>query len=231
MLNVFVKKSAEELHMKKSEEELYVELSDGRMMPLENLARDYERLLKKKSSEKDDSQFASKPKPGKWFCIDREVINSKKEMIHRKCNEEGTEGKELWERFEESNEIADENPEEYPCLIETYIFEYEFKFISEGEMREMCAQVGDEMCDEVICDLELQMRICNGERVVDLVSNRDMLPRRRVIKLRNGNTAYFGGSTEDNIYAPPAVIINAECYRPNQTYTKLVAYAFHRVLS
>ena len=36
MLNVFVRKSAEELH---------VELSDGRMMPLEDLVRDYERLL------------------------------------------------------------------------------------------------------------------------------------------------------------------------------------------
>jgi hypothetical protein len=37
MLNVFVKKSAEELH---------IQLSDGRMIPLDDLIRDYERLLK-----------------------------------------------------------------------------------------------------------------------------------------------------------------------------------------
>lgn len=36
MLNVFVKKSAKEVH---------VELSDGRIMLLEDLVRDYERLF------------------------------------------------------------------------------------------------------------------------------------------------------------------------------------------
>ena len=58
MLNVFVRKSAEELH---------VELSDGRMMPLEDLVRDYERLLNEESLKKvttsetkADSQAVSK---------------------------------------------------------------------------------------------------------------------------------------------------------------------------
>lgn len=35
-------------------------------------------------------------------------------------------------------------------------------------MRDMCEELGDGMCCEIICDLELQMRICNGESVNDL---------------------------------------------------------------
>ena len=81
MLNVFVKKSAEEL---------YVQLSDGRMMLLADIVRDYERLLKEEHSKKDEpSQKAitSQLKVGEWFRIDRDVIAKNREKIRRVCNE------------------------------------------------------------------------------------------------------------------------------------------------
>lgn len=90
MLNVFVRKSVEELH---------IQLSDGRMMPLEDLVRDYERLLKEETSKKsttsepkEDKSITSKLKVGEWFRIDRDVIDKSKEEIRRKCNEAGDEG-------------------------------------------------------------------------------------------------------------------------------------------
>lgn len=223
MLNVFVKKSAEELH---------VELSDGRIMLLEDLVRDYERLLKEKHSQDEHSKevITSQLKVGEWFRIDREVINKSKEEIHRKCNEAGTEGKELWNRFKKSNKIANENPDQYPCLIETYIFEYNWEYKTEQEMRDMCEDVGDGMCDEVICDLELQMRICNGELVDDLIQKADRLPRVRVIKLRNGGTGYFGGGAGNAGNNPPADLSRYN-FDPNLRYYRSTPYAFRRVLS
>ncbi len=227
MLNVFVKKSAEELH---------VQLSDGRMMPLEDLVRDYERLLKEETSKKeiasepkDDKPIASKLKVGEWFRIDRDIIDKSKEEIRRKCEESGREGKALWERFEKSNKIADENPDQYPRLIETYIFEHNWEYKTEQEMRDMCEDVGDGMCDEIICDFELQMRICNGESVVDLLQKADKLPRVRVIKLRNGGTGYFGGGADYNYNNPPTDL-NRNNFNPNNKNYKNVPYAFRRVL-
>lgn len=228
MLNVFVKKSAEELH---------IQLSDGRMMTLEDLVRDYERLLNEEalkkvatSEPKDDKSTVSKLKVGEWFRIDREVIDKSKEEIRRKCNEAGTEGEKLWERFEESNKIADKNPDQYPRLIETYIFEHNWKYKDEQEMRDMCENVGDGMCCEVICDLELQMRICNGEPVDDLVKKADKLPRVRVIKLRNGGTGYFGGGVDCDIDLPPADL-SRHYFHPNNLDYIFTPYAFRRVLS
>lgn len=203
MRKVFVERSAEGIH---------VQLSDGRMMPLEDLVRDYERLLKEESLKKDitsepneDKPITSELKVGEWFRIDREVINKNKEEICRKCDEAGEKGKELWERFEESNKIADENTNRYPRLIETYIFEHSWmNGKTEKKMRDMCKDVGAGMCCEVICDLELQMRICNGESVDDLVKKADKLPYVRVIKLRDGGTGYFGGGVAINVNRPPA---------------------------
>ena len=227
MLNVFVRKSAEELH---------VELSDGRMMPLEDLVRDYERLLNEESLKKvttsepkADSQAVSKLKVGEWFRIDREVIDKSKEEIRLKCNEAGDEGKAYWKRFEESNKIADENPDQYPRIIETYIFKHDWEYKTEQEMRDMCKEIGDGECDEVICDLELQMRICNGESAIDLFKKADELPRVRVIKLRNGGTGYFGGGAANDFNGPPADL-NRNNFNPNNKNYKNVPYAFHRVL-
>ena len=92
-------------------------------------------------------------------------------------------------------------------------------------MRDMCEEFGDGMCDEVICDLELQMRICNGECVADLVQKADRLPCIRVIKLRNGGTGFFGGGADNNFDYPPTEI----CYRkfiPENYYYNHVPYAF-----
>ncbi len=223
MLNVFVKKSVEELH---------VQLSDGRIMPLEDLVKDYERLLKEKAiiSEPTDNKAITKLKVGEWFRIDREVINKNKEEIRRKCNEAEDVGKNCWKRFAKSNKIANENPEQYPIVIETYIFEHNWEYKTQQEMRDMCEEIGEGMCDEVICDLELQMRLCNGESVNDLFKKYDELPRVRVIKLRNGESGSFGGGTDNDIDCPP-FLLGFDFFYPYSKDYKYVPYAFRRGLS
>ncbi len=218
MLNVFVKKSTEEL---------YVQLSDGRIVLLEDLVRDYESLLKEEYSKE---AITSELKVNEWFCIDREVINKSQAKIRCNCDEAGTEGKELWKRFKQSNKIADENPDQYPRLIETYIFKQHWDSETEQKMRDMCKDVGDGMCDEIICDLELQMRICNGEPVYNLVNKADNLPRVRVIKFRNGGFGYFGGSISFRDFSPPASLYRIN-FIPADKYYKIVPYVFRRVLS
>ena len=217
-------------------EKLQVQLSDGRMMPLEDLVRDYERLLKGESLKK---AFISEPKDekaitkelnvGEWFRIDRDIIVKNKEEIRRKCSEVGAEGKELWERFEKSNKIADENPDQYPRLIETYIFEHNWDIKTEQEMRDMCKEKGDGMCDEIICDLELQMRICNGEPVDDLLKKADKLPNVRVIKLRNGESGILGGGANRHDCYPPAQL-DRQAFHSLNKYCRYTTYAFRRVL-
>lgn len=231
MLNMFGKKSAMEL---------YIKLSDGRMMPLEDLIKDYERLLAEESLKKaatSESKYGkstvSELKVGEWFCIDRVIIDKCKEEIHHKCIEAGIKGESLWRRFEESNKIADSNPDQYPCVIKTYIFDHYWDgYKAELEMREMCRNIGDGMCDEVICDLELQMRICNGELVDDLVNKGDKLPFPRIIKLKNGKTGCFGGGTKLGNYCPPPAHLLKfdDAYSPySQNYSD-TPYAFRRVL-
>ena len=224
MLNVFVKKSAEEWH---------VQLSDGRMMLLEDLVRDYERLLKEEHLKKDEPSkktITSKLKVGEWFRIDRDVIAKNREKIRRVCNKAGDVGKVYWKRFEESNKIADENPDQYPRIIETYIFKHDWEYKNEQEMRDMCKEIGDGECDEVICDLELQMRICNGESAHDLFEEADKLPRVRVIQLRNGGTGYFGGGADSDDYNPPAHLYRIS-FSPNYKNYEDTPYAFRGVLS
>ncbi len=238
MINVFIKKSAEELQ---------VQLSDGRMMPFEDLVRDYERLLKQESSKKeiasepedDDKAIASELKddnkaikqelcPGVWFRIDREIIKVNKNEIRNKCNEAGTKGKRLLARFEESNKIADENRSQYPRLIETYIVNHNLPYVNERQIRNMCKEIGGEVCDEVICDLELQMRICNGEPVANLVDKPDRLYEFRFIQFRNGDTGFFGGCSNDRYCKLPAAWIQTGGVRPYYE-THATAYAFRRV--
>lgn len=137
--------------------------------------------------------------------------------------------KAYWKRFEKSNKIDDKNSEQYSSLIETYIFEHSWKYKTEQEMRNMCEEVGEGMCDEVICDLELQMRICNGESANDLFKKADKLPGVRVIKLRNGETGYFGSGAVFNYKNPPADLFR-HLFSPNLKFYDYVPYAFRRVL-
>lgn len=217
-------------------EKLQVQLSDGLMMPLEDLVRDYERLLKEESLKKafitepkDEKAITKELKVGEWFRIDRDIIVKNKEEIRRKCSEVGAEGKELWERFEKSNKIADKNPDQYPRLIETYIFEHNWDIKTEQEMRDMCKEKGDGMCDEIICDLELQMRICNGEAVDDLLKKADKLPNVRVIKLRNGESGILGGGANRHDCYPPAQL-DRQAFHSLNKYCRYTTYAFRRVL-
>lgn len=223
MFHVFEKKSAEELH---------VELSDGRIMALEDVLVDYERLLKEESLKKvatsetkDDKSTVSKLKVGEWFRIDRNVIDENRDEIYLKCMKEGDEGKKLWKRFEKSNKIAYENLNQYTRIIETYIFKHNWEYKTEQEMRDMCEQIGKGMCDEVICDFELQMRICNGELVHDLIQKADKLPSVRAIKLRNGGTGYFGGGIDNNCYNPPEYLTRHK-FETNRKSRTSVPYAF-----
>lgn len=156
---------------------------------------------------KADSQAVPKLKVGKWFRIDRNVIDENRDEIYRKCIEEGTVGEELWKRFEVANKIADENPDQYPRLIETYIFMHRWDYKTAQEMRDMCERVGEGMCDEIICDLELQMRICNGESATDLLKKDDKLPHNRLIKLRNGRTGWLGGCAEYCVGISPLIYL------------------------
>lgn len=218
---------------KESAEELYVQLSDGRMMLLEDIVRDYERLLKKEHSKKDEPSkkaITFQLKVGEWFRIDRDVIAKNREKIRRVCNKAGDVGKAYWKRFEESNKIANENPDQYPRIIETYIFKHDWKYKTEQEMRDMCKEIGDGECDEVICDLELQMRICNGESAHALFEEADKLPRVRVIQLRNGGTGYFGGGADDHYIYPPAGLFRSN-FSPHNLDCIRTPYAFRRVLS
>lgn len=228
MAKVFRKESANELH---------VELSDGRMMPLEDLVEDYERLLNEESSKKaiisetnDDKEVAKELKVGEWFRIDRNIIYKNRDEIYRKCIKEGTAGKKLWERFEKSNKIADWNPDQYPRIMEVYIFMHDWEYKTEQEMRDMCEQVGKGMCDEIICDFELQMRICNGELVHDLIQKADKLPHVRVIKFRKGYTGYFGGGAVEKDGIPPADLRGDISLSSFKNYT-CVPYAFRSALS
>lgn len=168
---------------------MHVRLSDGRMKSLEDVIigyerllkenRDYERRLEKKPSKKVTT---SELRGDKWFVIDRYVIDKSKEEIHRKCNEAGAKGEALWKDFVAANKIADENYDQYPRLIETYTFRHNGENKTEQEMRDVCEETGDGMRDEVIRYLELQMRICNGESVDDLIKKADQLPCTRLIK-------------------------------------------------
>ena len=85
------------------------------------------------------------------------------------------------------------------------------------------------MCCEVICDLELQMRICNGESVEDLTKTADKLPYVRVLELRDGRTGYFGGGANSNDRSSTAYISRLH-FRPDVKNEYCTPYAF-RVLS
>lgn len=187
-------------------------------------------FVKKSAEELPKKVITSQLKVGEWFRIDRNVIDENRDEIYRKCIEEGTVGKELWERFEKSNKIAAQNPDQYSRIMEVYIFKHDWEYKTEQEMRDMCEQVGEGMCDEVICDFELQMRICNGELVRDLIQKADKLPRVRVIKLRNGGTGYFGGGAVVNKNNPPACLFRGD-FDPNYGDYGYVPYAFRGVLS
>lgn len=76
-----------------------------------------------------------------------------------------------------------------------------------------------------ICDLELQMRICNGESVYYLVKEADKLPRIRVIKLKDGGTGYFGGGADNFINNSPSNL-RKNSFKPTSRNPLCTPYAF-----
>lgn len=220
MMKVFVEKDVKEMQ---------VQLSDGRMISLEEVLEDYERLLMEKELEdysKSEEEPTAKLEVGKWFFYDRDVIDKNREKINGVCGEKkDCEGRLYRERFEQSNKIADAEPERYPRQGWTYVSPHDGEYKTEQEMREMCETVGGWMCDEVICDFELQMRICNGETAEDLFEKADKLPVVRVIQLRNGGTGYFGGGAY-----PPADLSRYNFVPDNESYEG-TPYAFRPEIS
>lgn len=198
-----------------SKKEMQAQLTNGRIMPLKDLIME---------------PIVSKLKVGKWFRIDRNVIDENRDENYRKCIEAGPKGKALWERFEKSEKIADENPDQYPRVMEVYILKHDWDYKNEQEIRDRCEQVGEGMCDEVICDFELQMRICNGEAVKNLVEKDDKLPNVRVITFRDGGIGYFGGGDDLIMSCPPAYLRRLS-YFPNHLCDIHVPYAFRKVVS
>lgn len=215
-----------------------VELSDGRMISLEDLVSEYEELLNGESSKKiaisepkADSQAVPKLEVGKWFRIDRNIIAENRDKIYRQCMKEGKLGKKMWQCMESANKIADREPDCYPRLIYVYIFDCKFN-ITEGAMQKMCKKVGDGMCDEVICFLELEMRICNGESTTYLFKKPDKLPLRRRIRFRNGEMGTEGGSawSVDENYPPADLYRDYDEYDPDMmNWGNVTPYAFSRV--
>lgn len=113
MANVFVNAEA-----------MQVQLANGRKVSLGYLIEDYERLLEKESPQMEiiSESKESMLKVGEWFLINRDVIDENEEVIRQKCYNAGRTGATLHKRFEKSNKIANENPDKYPRLIQTYIF-------------------------------------------------------------------------------------------------------------
>lgn len=205
-----------------------VKLSDGQMVPLEDLIKSYERLFR--DYEGLLKATAKELKVGEWFRIDRNVIDNNRDEIYRKCMEEGTKGQKLWERFEESNKIAEKNTFQYTRVMEVYIFPSKsMKWVTEEEMRHLCEIIGDGMCDEIICDFELQMRICNGESVYDLVEMFDKLPGGRIIKLRDGGTGFFGSCEFEKFAGPPSQLLRGNFNSKRSYGGRYLPYAFRRV--
>ena len=205
MINVFSKMNSEEF------KGLNVQLSNGRVISLEDLILDYERFSEQVSL-----------KVGEWFHIDREIINKNRNKIQSECNKFG---KNIWKRFEWANQEANQHPDQYPNIIKTYIFE-RGDYTTEEDVRDMCKRVGDGMCDEVICLLELQMRICNGETMEDLCNKIDKLPYRRIIESRRsgGMLCYFGGGNVEYELYPSLHFIYGRTDNKGG-----VPYAFRRV--
>ena len=239
MMNVFEKKSVVEM---------YVQLSNGRLMLLEDLVKDYERLLRKEVSGEEVSEeevleeevseeevpeeevfkeevleeeafeeelskegapqkeLTAERKVGEWFLIDRDVIDKNWEKIERVCGEERDwQGRLYRERFKEANKIADKYPEEYPRRGVIYIFkmEWEGRWVYINDVERMCERLNSRKGDEVIVDLELQMRICNGETVKDLFQEPDKHSHPRIIKSREGKKACLGSGTDYTPFASP----------------------------
>lgn len=205
MNNMFIKKNSEKF------KGLNVQLSNGRIMSLEDLILDYERLSKQ-----------VRLKVGEWFHIDREIINKNRNKIQSECNKFCND--KLWKMFERANQKANQYPNQYPDIIETYIFE-RGDYTTEKDMIDMCKRVGDGMCDDVICLLEVQMRICNGETIEDLCDKFDKLPYRRIIDERSsfGMLSYFGGGMAEGELYPSMFFTHGI------SGNKGVPYAFHRV--
>lgn len=199
-------------------DEMQVLLPDGRAMLASELVKDYQRL---QVMERE----STKVKVGQWFRCDRIVINKNKEEIRRKCYEEGPEGEHLYGRFECSNKFIDESIYCDSTVIETYIFEADrCNGKTDDELQAMCKVIGDGMCFSAICDLELQMRICNGESVHYLLHGIDELKYARLISAKHGGfTGLFGGDGRPNM--PPSMI-NFKYFSDNKLRSTVSAYAF-----
>lgn len=230
-MNVFIK----------CDPNIMVQLSTGEVIPLEDLVKRHEDLVKrykdlvkrfdKKSETRYEEAGVRKPQKlevGVWFLIDRKVIESRMSDFEKACKRRGTSGVEFFNRCQASLKKAKEKPEYYTQKIETYIFEMTWVYKTNQQLRTICEEKGDGQTDEIIADLELIMRFCNGETINELIQKPDTLPRIRVITLTNGGTGSLGGGVGICSY-PPAHLYRYE-FNPDHKLYAFTTSAFRRVL-
>ena len=221
---------------KECEPGIMVQLSNGEVIGLEDLVKRYEALsnqLEKKAEPLEKEEYEGhtpqKLEVGVWFLIDRNIIESKMKTFEKACKNLGRMGVDFFERCQKSLQEAKKKPEYYTPKIETYIFEKTWAYKTEQELRDMCFENGEGQTNEIIADLELMMRFCNGETVDSMINNADTLPRVRVITLTSGGTGYLGGGVVNYGSYPPADLYRLK-FDPIYKHYNNTTSAFRRVL-
>ena len=159
-----------------------------------------------------------KPQVGEWFLIDRDIIESKMAEFEKACKacNKARAGREfpmyILSRCRKSLQIAKENSNFYSKKMETFIFEDFHDRRSEYDFINICCKIGDGQVDDVILDLELMMRFCNGESIEELVNQSDHIKLSRIFASRelvNGKKLIcFAGGETNGIRTPYEYLVS-----------------------
>ena len=159
-----------------------------------------------------------KPQVGEWFLIDRDIIESKMAEFEKACKacNKARAGREfpmyILSRCRKSLQIAKENSNFYSKKMETFIFEDFHDRCSEYDFINICCKIGDGQVDDVILDLELMMRFCNGESIEELVNQSDHIKLSRIFASRelvNGKKLIcFAGGETNGIRTPYEYLVS-----------------------
>ena len=159
-----------------------------------------------------------KPQVGEWFLIDRDIIESQMAEFEKACKacNKARAGREfpmyILSRCRKSLQIAKENSNFYSKKMETFIFEDFHDRRSEYDFINICCKIGDGQVDDVILDLELMMRFCNGESIEELVNQSDHIKLSRIFASRelvNGKKLIcFAGGETNGIRTPYEYLVS-----------------------
>ena len=159
-----------------------------------------------------------KPQVGEWFLIDTDIIESQMAEFEKACKacNKARAGREfpmyILSRCRKSLQIAKENSNFYSKKMETFIFEDFHDRRSEYDFINICCKIGDGQVDDVILDLELMMRFCNGESIEELVNQSDHIKLSRIFASRelvNGKKLIcFAGGETNGIRTPYEYLVS-----------------------